>query len=311
MREHVAPFVYFLEVHLLYASILCLAAWGLTSIRAGSATWKYWIWVVTSLNFIVPLGGFFDRFGAATVSWAHQLRGLDAIGVSLAHHPTAGAVLAGAWLCGTTLMLARLLGRIRADRRAARADAARAAEPQRGLRAHGVPIRFSASAPAPFVAGILRPNISLPHGIEQLLSGAELDAVLLHEVAHARRRDNLIGLIHEAALCGLWFHPLVWLTAFRLVLYRELSCDERVIEKAHGANLVSALAKLAVPQQPSLLQARAGSYLGVRLTRLVDGQSPEPCVAANTLLAVLFAALLFACVLGTIAHTAHCFVVRT
>jgi len=55
MREHVAPFVYYLEVHLLYASIVCLAAWALTSIKSASATWKYWIWVVTSLNFVVPL----------------------------------------------------------------------------------------------------------------------------------------------------------------------------------------------------------------------------------------------------------------
>ena len=28
MRDHIAPFVYYLEVHLLYASILCLAAWA-------------------------------------------------------------------------------------------------------------------------------------------------------------------------------------------------------------------------------------------------------------------------------------------
>ena len=65
MHEHVAPAVYYLEVHLLYASIVCLAAWVLTSLWKGNATWKYWIWVATSLNFIVPLGGFFNRFGAS------------------------------------------------------------------------------------------------------------------------------------------------------------------------------------------------------------------------------------------------------
>ena len=64
MREHIAPFVYYLEVHLVYASILCLAAWALTSIRGGSATWKYWVWVATSVNFMVPLAGFFNWFSA-------------------------------------------------------------------------------------------------------------------------------------------------------------------------------------------------------------------------------------------------------
>jgi hypothetical protein len=43
MHEHVAPAVYYLEVHLLYASVVCLAAWVLTSIWNGAATAKYWI----------------------------------------------------------------------------------------------------------------------------------------------------------------------------------------------------------------------------------------------------------------------------
>ena len=48
---------------------------------------------------------------------------------------------------------------------------------------------------APSVEGVLRPHISLPQGVDRLLSEAELDAVLIHEVIHARRRDNLIGLL--------------------------------------------------------------------------------------------------------------------
>ena len=41
MHEHVAPAVYYLEVHLLYASVVCLTAWVLTSIWNGAATAKY------------------------------------------------------------------------------------------------------------------------------------------------------------------------------------------------------------------------------------------------------------------------------
>ena len=59
------------------------------------------------------------------------------------------------------------------------------------------------------MTGLLRPRIWLPVGIDRLLSRRELDAVLLHERTHARRRDNLIRLLHELALCLLWFHPLV------------------------------------------------------------------------------------------------------
>jgi len=307
MREHVAPFVYYLEVHLLYASILCLAAWALTSIRGASATWKYWIWVATSVNFIVPVGGFFDRFGALTFRWASQLRGLDAVGVGMAHHLSVGALIAGVWFCGTGLMLARLLLRLRADRRNA---CKRSPRPLRQASLMGVPVRFSGTALTPSVEGFVHPSISLPDGIDRVLSKPELSAVLMHEVTHAKRRDNLIGLMQELILCGLWFHPLAWLTTFRLALYRELSCDDSVIAKAHGSYLVSALAKLAHPEEPSLLQAGASSFISLRVARLVASPPEPPCLMTNSLLAALFGILLFVCILGTVAHTAHCFVIR-
>src|SRR6267143_1988501 len=209
MHEHVAPAVYYLEVHLLYASIVCLAAWVLTSLWKGNATWKYWIWVATSLNFIVPLGGFFNRFGASTVSWATQLSGLDDVGIGISRNLTVGAVLFGVWLFGVVFMLARLLLRMRRDRRDARvAVGQNSARLKQGFLAHGVPVRLSAMGEAPSVDGVLRPHISLPQGVDRLLSEAELDAVLIHEVIHARRRDNLIGLLHELALCGLCHREL-------------------------------------------------------------------------------------------------------
>lgn len=311
MHEHVAPAVYYLEVHLLYASIVCLAAWGLTSLCKGDATWKYWIWVATSLNFIVPLGGFFNRFGAAPVSWAKQLSGLDDIGIGISRNLTVGVVLLGVWLFGAIFMLARLLLRARRDRRSARGTVGQDSD-RLGHRflAHGVPVRLSAVGEGPSVDGVLRPHISLPQGVDRLLSEAELDAVLIHEVRHARRRDNLIGLLHELALCGLWFHPLVWLTGFRLAMFRELSCDDSVIASSRGGDLVSALAKLAVPEGSHLLRAGAASLLSHRVARLTTYEPQRTNRAADWLLSAVFAGIFLACVLGTIAHNPSCFKVR-
>jgi beta-lactamase regulating signal transducer with metallopeptidase domain len=119
----------------------------------------------------------------------------------------------------------------------------------------------------------------------------------------------LIRLIHEAGLCALWFHPLVWITSARLALYRELSCDESVIQSAHGGDLVSALAKLANPEEPFLLQATASSFLSRRLGRLAAPPHPK-YRAANTLLTVAFGTLLLAGIFETVAHTACCFVTK-
>jgi beta-lactamase regulating signal transducer with metallopeptidase domain len=307
MLEHITRALYYFEVHLLFASLVWFAALVLTSIPRGSATIKYWIWVATALNFIFPAGAVVDKLWTSHFSWATPLGVIGGAAARFTRSPAAGA-LSVVWMLGATLMFARLCLRIRAEHIDAHAIAGEdSREIKCSFYAHGVPVRFAASCHAPAVDGVLHPYISLPRGIDRVLSEHELNAVLIHELTHAKRRDNLIRLIHELGLCGLWFHPLVWITGSQLALYRELSCDEFVIQSAHGGDLVSALAKLANPEEAFLLQATASSFIGRRLARLTATQPHRTCLAANTVLAALFGGVLLAGVLGTVAHTACCF----
>jgi beta-lactamase regulating signal transducer with metallopeptidase domain len=307
MHEYIARPVYYVGVHLFYASLVWLAAWTLTSIVRGTATTKYWIWVATSLNFVLPLGAVLDKSLAAHLSWAKPLGVIGDAGLRIADNATmVGAV----WLLGAMLMAGRLCLRIRTDRRVAQAGQ-RAADSKPKFLVQGTPIRFSSARNGPAVDGVLRPHICLPDGIDRLLTRSELKAVLLHELTHARRRDNLIWLIHEIGLCLLWFHPLAWVTGSRLALYRELSCDEAVIQSGHGEKLVSALAKLANPEQPFLLQATVTSSMGHRLARLAAVQPQRTSCLASALLTAAFGAVLAAGVFATVAHTACCWVART
>jgi hypothetical protein len=96
-----------------------------------------------------------------------------------------------------------------------------------------------------------------------------------------------------------------------MVLYRELSCDEAVIQSAHGRDLISALAKLANPKEGFLLQATASSFLSHRLARLNTFLPQPTCRAANATLIVMFVAVVLEDVLQTVAHTACCWITRT
>lgn len=309
MHEHIARAMYYLSVHLLFASIVALATWGLTSLLRASATTKYWIWIATAFNFVLPSGALIDKLWAPHLTWA---RPIGAIGDPVWNmtHGRPAVILGLLWMTGAFSMLSRLISRIRREGREAQALApVRDPSLTDNFLADGIPVSFGDRDLSPAVRGVLYPRILLPTGIDRLLNAREFRAVLIHELAHARRRDNLIRLLYEASLCALWFHPLMWLAGARIGLYRELSCDESVIRRAHGQELVSALAKLAVPKQARVLQATASSHLSYRLAHLA-GPPLTTCRTASLLLTSLFAAVIATGIIQTIAHTACCFVIK-
>jgi beta-lactamase regulating signal transducer with metallopeptidase domain len=307
VHEHIARAMYYFSVHLLYASLVGSAACVLTAIPGASATTKYWIWVVTAFNFVVPAGAVIDKLFAPHLAWAAPLGAIGGPVWEMTQGRTAVA-LAVIWITGAFTMLARLISRLRREHRQIQVTADRK-NVASSFVANGISVIFDSMYLAPAVGGVLYPRILLPVGIDRLLNRQELDAVLLHEMAHAKRRDNLIRLLYEVSVCALWFHPLIWLAGMRMALYRELSCDESVIQHAHGQALVRALAKLAVPKETMFLQASASSHLSQRLARLA-GAPPATHRAASLLLTSLFAAVIARGVFGTIAHTACCFVIK-
>lgn len=83
--------------------------------------------------------------------------------------------------------------------------------------------------PMPVVGGVLRAAVFLPVGFE-LQSGTERRIILLHELAHIRRRDAAMSLAVEMASAIFWFNPLVWLAARRSARSQELAADSCVLE---------------------------------------------------------------------------------
>ncbi len=96
---------------------------------------------------------------------------------------------------------------------------------------------------APVTTGFLRPAILLPAHLPQTLSPQQLEQVLLHELAHARRHDYQTNLLVRAFRCLLPLSPALAYMDRRLAAARELACDDAVLAcsstpKAYAACLL-------------------------------------------------------------------------
>ena len=100
----------------------------------------------------------------------------------------------------------------------------------RRLRLRNVPaVRLHPRLSQPCLCGAIRPLILLPDRWVETVGSGPLDAVLAHELAHARRLDHLVNLGQRFVEAIYFFHPAVhWLsTSFRR--HREHCADELAV----------------------------------------------------------------------------------
>jgi beta-lactamase regulating signal transducer with metallopeptidase domain len=89
-------------------------------------------------------------------------------------------------------------------------------------------LRLASEDSGPMTWGFAKPVILLPK--ESIGWPAErLRAVLLHEMAHIRRRDSLAQMVSLIACAIYWPNPLTWLAARALRRDAEIAADDAVI----------------------------------------------------------------------------------
>jgi beta-lactamase regulating signal transducer with metallopeptidase domain len=112
----------------------------------------------------------------------------------------------------------------------------------------------------PTAIGFFRPAVVLPEWALKEFSADELKAVVLHELAHLRRRDDWTNLLQKVLRAVFFFHPAVWWVENRMTLEREMACDEQVLERMGNAReyaqcLVSMAEKSFMRRTLALAQA--------------------------------------------------------
>lgn len=112
-------------------------------------------------------------------------------------------------------------------------DIVRAESNRLGLR-RPPEVLLSPRVAVPLAAGLVHPKIFLPADLPRRLAPDLLAPVILHELAHVRRRDawlSAAGLLVHAAY---WFHPAVWYARLRVHALIEPCCDRTVARALRG-----------------------------------------------------------------------------
>lgn len=127
----------------------------------------------------------------------------------------------------------------------------------------------------PAVIGYFKPVILFPAGMLASLPPEEIEAVLLHELAHIRRNDFLVNLLQQLVEIIFFFNPAVLWVSSLIKSERENCCDEIAVQqtksKQHYINALLAFEAYSLPQAVALTHAFNGekNHLMNRIKRII------------------------------------------
>jgi bla regulator protein blaR1 len=160
-----------------------------------------------------------------------------------------------------------------------------------------VQLLFSTYITVPMVTGFIRPIILVPVATVNRLSVEQLEAILIHELAHIKRQDYLFNIVQVAMETVLFFNPFVWLLSSIIGREREHCCDDVVLEYTNQPVIYAhALTALETTRQSSLAIAATGNkkLLFNRIKRIVE-------MKKNTINSPVAGVLLIACLATSLA----------
>ena len=166
------------------------------------------------------------RFERATLfGWA---TGLWALGV---------AVVGAGWM-GAFVSAWRLVGRARVEEDPAWTALASQAGRRMGL-SPSVRLLRSSRLDVPIAWGFGAGAVVVPASADRWTAERRA-AVVLHEMAHLRRRDAWTQVLAQAALALHWFNPLAWAAYRHFLDTREQACDDAVLASGTRASVYAA-----------------------------------------------------------------------
>ncbi len=154
----------------------------------------------------------------------------------------------------------------------------------------------SGIAMVPMVIGHLKPVILIPIGLINSLPADAVEAILVHELAHIRRRDYLVNLLQSFMEIIFFFNPAVlWLSQL-IKTERENCCDDMALAQSNNKeNYIRALVSCEEYKAAGTAYAMAfpggKNSLLARVKRMIANRNHSLNMFEKTMLAVCLVVL--------------------
>lgn len=131
------------------------------------------------------------------------------------------------------------------------------------------------SRPAAFCAGLLRPRLVVSTGLLERLDAEEQQAVVCHELVHARSREPLKCLLARLAARTFFWLPALGALLDRYMLVKELAADREAVTRTSRAALAGALSQVIAQPTPAGAVGMS-EFAAARIDRLFEPEARLP-----------------------------------
>jgi beta-lactamase regulating signal transducer with metallopeptidase domain len=285
------------------AALLAAAAFLLTRAVRLSPSARHALWLVVIAKLLAP----------PLLLWAcpwetPAVATSESAGPIAASAPSFNAItlFVWIWLAGTaataifqSIRLANLYARLRGARKAPKwmREEVRRLSDRMGVAQPRVAV--AANVGSPLIVGGLWPRLVVP---QDLLAGLDRSAwrtVLVHELAHLKRRDHWVGWLEFAASCLWWWNPVFWYARRRLRESAEFACDAWVVRvlprdrRGYAESLITVVDTYAWKPAPvaAIGMAAAGKRIFERRLEMILREAVPHRMSPLTAVFALIAAL--------------------
>lgn len=149
--------------------------------------------------------------------------------------------------------------------------------------------KLSTQIQSPIVFGHFKPILLFPFALLSKLTPEQIEAVILHELAHIKRNDYILNIFQIFIEVVFYFHPVTWWLTSIIKREREHICDDEAAGKELNQKLSYAKALLIIQENNtisgigSLAFAKKPSEMYLRIKRILEPSKNVKIMEKTTL----------------------------